>query len=294
MNKYVLILIAQFYLSISGFSQVYTNPTTGDVGIGTSSPLKKLHVIGDTRIQRSDAPNYLDFLFSASATTIRSDHPGTNQKHLIFEVAPTGASATDRHIYFRAGKSSDTMLNRMIIRGDGNIGIGNINPTYKLEVTGNTKWTGNASSFTEVNSNTNGQYLRQYGNDGTSQSWLIRGYSGTDGVQAFFNNGGVNVNGRVKAKEVNVTAIGWADYVFDNDYKLLSLEEVKDFYTAHGHLPNIPSEKEVEENGINISELSSKYLEKIEELTIYLVQQNERIKTLEAQLRKLTPDTNLQ
>ena len=133
MSKNVLLLLSvQIIFSVSGFAQVYTNPSTGDVGIGTSSPVRKLHVVGNTRIQRSNDLNYLDFLFDAGYTTIMADHPGTNQKSLIIGVGPSSSSGTDRHIYFQAGKSSGVMQTRMIIRGNGNVGIGTTSPTYRL------------------------------------------------------------------------------------------------------------------------------------------------------------------
>ncbi|WP_192348474.1 hypothetical protein [Algoriphagus sp. Y33] len=286
MKKKLLLPLALSVFSISGFAQVYTNPSTGDVGIGTSSPLKKLHVVGDTRIQRGGSTNYLDFSFNASYTTIMSDHPGTGQKSLVIGVSPTGPTGTDRHIFFQAGKSSGAMQTRMIIHGNGNVGIGNTSPTYKLQVTGNSKWTGNASSFTEVNSNTSGQYLRQYGNDGSTQSWLIRGYA-LNGVQAEFNSGGINVNGKIKTKEVNVTASGWLDYVFRPGYQLMPLSELETFIHKNGHLPDVPTEAEVMENGVNLAEMNAKLLEKVEELTLYVLElqrkneeQDELIKTL--------------
>ncbi|QIY91091.1 cell wall anchor protein [Chryseobacterium gallinarum] len=108
----------------------------------------------------------------------------------------------------------------------------------------------------------------------------------------------------IKAQQVKVenpAANGWADYVFKKDYKLRSLEEVEKHISEKGHLPNIPSAKEVEKNGINLGEMDAKLLEKIEELTLYSIQQNkqlqedrkvlksqsEEIKELKAQVQQL-------
>jgi hypothetical protein len=109
-------------------------------------------------------------------------------------------------------------------------------------------------------------------------SWLIRGYAEPGGVQAVFNQGGIHVNGTIKTKEVNVTATGWADYVFRPEYKLMPLNEVEQFIRDNGHLPNIPTEAEVMENGVNLAEMNVKLLEKVEELTLYAIQQDELIK----------------
>lgn len=97
----------------------------------------------------------------------------------------------------------------------------------------------------------------------------------------------LSVNGKIKAQEVNVTTSGWADYVFDPAYELRPLSEVRRFYEANRHLPDIPNEKEVLENGVNLSEITVKLLEKVEELTIYLVQQQDRIGELEKELAAL-------
>ncbi|MCW1963385.1 hypothetical protein [Chryseobacterium viscerum] len=108
----------------------------------------------------------------------------------------------------------------------------------------------------------------------------------------------------IKAEQIKVespAANGWADYVFKKEYKLRSLEEVEQHISERGHLPNIPSAKEVEQNGINLGEMDAKLLEKIEELTLYSIQQNkqlqeeskvlkyqsEKIEQLEKQIQKL-------
>ncbi len=75
----------------------------------------------------------------------------------------------------------------------------------------------------------------------------------------------------------------WADYVFAKEYKLKSLSEVENFISAHQHLPNIPSAQEVVDNGIDLGEMDAKLLGKIEELTLYLIEQDKKITVLSAQ-----------
>ncbi len=94
------------------------------------------------------------------------------------------------------------------------------------------------------------------------------------------------VNGTVHAKEVLVDLVGWPDFVFESKYYLPSLEEVEDHINKKGHLQNIPSAKEVEENGAKLGDMTKKLLQKIEELTLYTIQQEKRIKALEAKLSK--------
>lgn len=93
----------------------------------------------------------------------------------------------------------------------------------------------------------------------------------------------------IKAEKVKVevpSAHGWADYVFNKDYKLNSLEEVEKHIHEKGHLPNIPSADEVVRNGINLGEMDAKLLEKIEELTLYSIEQNKQLKFQEGQLKQ--------
>lgn len=87
---------------------------------------------------------------------------------------------------------------------------------------------------------------------------------------------------RTEKVKVDVgSTTGWADYVFKKDYKLRTLEEVEKHIIEKGHLPNIPSANEVVKNGVNLGEMDAKLLEKIEELTLYSIEQNKQIKKLQ-------------
>lgn len=87
----------------------------------------------------------------------------------------------------------------------------------------------------------------------------------------------LDVNGTIRAKEVKIEATGWADFVFSPDYQLKPLSEVENHIKAHKHLPDIPSETEVKENGISVGEMQTKLLQKIEELTLYVIEQDKKI-----------------
>lgn len=87
----------------------------------------------------------------------------------------------------------------------------------------------------------------------------------------------LDVNGTIHSKEVKVDMLGWPDFVFRKEYTLPSLEEVEKHIREKGHLENIPSEKGVLENGINLGEMNAKLLQKIEELTLYSIDQNKKI-----------------
>jgi hypothetical protein len=89
-------------------------------------------------------------------------------------------------------------------------------------------------------------------------------------------------------KELAVLAPGqWADYVFDKDYKLLSLDSVASFINQNHHLPDVPSANEVAQNGLKIGEMNAILLRKIEELTLHLIEMNKKYEDLENQLKIL-------
>ncbi|MDF2192998.1 hypothetical protein [Paraflavitalea sp. CAU 1676] len=96
------------------------------------------------------------------------------------------------------------------------------------------------------------------------------------------------VEGKIGAREIKVTTAAWADYVFASDYKLLSLRELEAYIKKNNHLPNIPSAKEVKENeGIELGAMNVKLLEKIEELTLHLIEVNKRLEAIEQENAKL-------
>jgi len=79
------------------------------------------------------------------------------------------------------------------------------------------------------------------------------------------------VNGTVHSKKVIVDLVGWPDYVFKNDYKLMPLAQVKSYIDQNQHLPGLPSDKEVESKGLDVGEMNKLLTKKVEELTLYLI-----------------------
>lgn len=75
----------------------------------------------------------------------------------------------------------------------------------------------------------------------------------------------------------------WADYVFEPDYKLMSLEEVENFTKENKHLPNVPSADEMVASGLDVAQTSKMFMEKIEELTLYMIELNKEVKALKAE-----------
>ena len=122
----------------------------------------------------------------------------------------------------------------------------------------------------------------------------------TDGVLNVYGNGSVGigttdtkgfklgVNGKIAATEVKVaTYANWSDFVFDKEYNLPSLKEVENHIIEKGHLKDIPSAREVEEDGIFLGEMNARLLQKIEELTLYTISQEKKIQKVEKEIEEL-------
>lgn len=140
----------------------------------------------------------------------------------------------------------------------------------------------NQSSVTVTDSSnpTTGGYWTQTGSD-------INYSTGKVGIGTTnLGNYELSVNGEIRAKEIKVET-GWADYVFLKNYNLPTLQEVEKHIEDNGHLINIPSAAEVEANGIELGEMNKLLLEKIEELTLYIIQQEKAQKQLESRLVQL-------
>ncbi|WP_299122847.1 hypothetical protein [uncultured Tenacibaculum sp.] len=131
---------------------------------------------------------------------------------------------------------------------------------------------GKGDVILNINSVTNGFYIQS---------------DGKIGMGTISPDSKLAVNGNIHTKEVKVDLIGWSDFVFEKEYSLPTLDEVETYIKEKGHLKDIPSEKEVLKNGIYLGEMDAKLLQKIEELTLYAIQQEKKIKEQEKELKKL-------
>lgn len=107
-------------------------------------------------------------------------------------------------------------------------------------------------------------------------------------------NGNALLQGKLEAKEIKVTLTPTADFVFEENYDLPKLEEVAKHIKEKKHLPEIASAKVMEKEGVNVGEFQIKLLQKIEELTLYVIEQNRQLKDQQAKIQKLeTENTDL-
>lgn len=144
------------------------------------------------------------------------------------------------------------------------------------------------SNGATANGGTNFSYVSRFAilNNGTVAIGQDVGGSGFVVPSGFL----LAVKGKVICEEVKVKlyANGWPDYVFGKSYKLRTLSEVETFIEKNQHLPEMPSAKELEQNGgLAVSEMLTKQQEKIEELTLYLIAQSKDIKDLRTELETI-------
>lgn len=192
----------------------------------------------------------------------------------------------------------------------GNVGIGTLSPSSLLHVKGSSS--GQLSKFETTNSansyinvtNASGSL-----NVGVASSGSTAGYGylwsgsdnfmiGSDGNPTLVINGMANgsvgighapvtgyklaVGGKVIAERVTLKLqANWPDYVFEKSYALPTLDQVKTYIDENKHLPEVPSAKEIDEKGIDVGEINMVLLKKVEELTLYIIEQEKRIKALE-------------
>nr|WP_299167128.1 hypothetical protein [uncultured Allomuricauda sp.] len=196
---------------------------------------------------------------------------------------------------------------KLVIANNGNVGIGTSNPQHKLVLNGGAFSIGDGGSgipfkiWAGGSGNTNHMRIgTDFGHYGDAVVELYQNYGGgseqNPGKLVVNGNLGIGtsnpgtwklaVKGKIRAEEIKVET-GWADYVFKEEYDLPTLEEVEKHIKEKGHLINIPSAKEVEENGIQLGEMNKLLLEKIEELTLYTIKQQQETQLLKERLKVL-------
>nr|WP_315421966.1 hypothetical protein [uncultured Pedobacter sp.] len=189
---------------------------------------------------------------------------------------------------FGAGPS---ILTRLLIDGNGNVGIGTVAPNAKLHIVGQPQdANGGALIIGETNSinlrmgtNTDYSWLQSHGGsplriNELGNNVLLNLTGGNVGIGTANPTEKLAVNGNVRAKEIKVEAANWPDYVFEQDYKILGLNELDAYIKQHKHLPEMPSAKEVEANGMALGELVKLQQKKIEELTLHLIEKDKAFK----------------
>lgn len=97
----------------------------------------------------------------------------------------------------------------------------------------------------------------------------------------------LSVNGNIKTKKLIVTQTSWADYVFDKAYTLMPVDSLSTYINTHKHLPEMPTTKDVQNNGVDVGNNQTLLLKKIEELTLYIIQQHKQLAQQNERIQKL-------
>ncbi|WP_299433199.1 hypothetical protein [uncultured Aquimarina sp.] len=166
-----------------------------------------------------------------------------------------------------------------------------------LSATGNTKYANDIGSY-----NNGAGAIMFFGNGGAMDFLVSPGSTGKDtninwgmpkmrilrsgnvGIGTTTPTHKLEVNGLVRSKEVLCEATSWPDYVFEEEYDLKPLSVVENYIKENGHLSNIPSAREVAKEGVKLTAMNVKLLEKIEELTLYVIQMNKELETLKKEI----------
>ncbi len=299
--KKIFFLVVFLCLIQFSFAQTNTFPSSGNVGIGSTSPGNKLDInVG------SVAGGKLQVYGSSSPTIqIQATNNPLVSQWLNDDVASYFGTVSNYSLLF---KTND--ISRMTINNSGYVGIGTTSPGNKLDINvgsvagGKLQVYGSSSPTIQIQA-TNNPLVSQWLNDdagsylGTVSNYpfyiktndinrLIISNTGDIGIGTISPSEKLSVNGNISAKKLIVTQSGWSDYVFAKNYKLRSLESLQTYINKYKHLPEVPSENEIETKGICVGDNQALLLKTIEELTLYLLKQDEKIKALEQKVSILS------
>lgn len=227
------------------------------VGIGTNDPQKQLDVRGTTQTQLLQVGReYAPFSLMSGV-----------------RIGVTNASLLALGQY---DPQSQNLHKALDFRSSGELKI-----NYKELQNGST---GNILSINSESDNVlnlNEQGLLEINYLGQNSAFIVRSESQSRKILQLDNNG------LLRARRIKIDADTWADFVFEEDYSLMPLADLKIYIDDKGHLPNVPSEKELAEEGLDLAQMNKLLMQKIEELTLYILEQNDKSEELEKKIEEL-------
>jgi hypothetical protein len=282
--------------------------TTNNVGISTTSPLSPLtigsnttNIQSTTGITLGSGQNNIEFLNSTYGSGFGAKIYGVD----------SGSGITTLRIATRGNSTiwKDALTIYASASDNGNIGIGTTSPDQKLTLSAGTSTAFSQTQLGLYNPYTTNADVRNwmiasdeysYGSFGIKTSSTQGGNPASGLVRFLIDKSGnigigttepkghkLAVNGDIVATKVTVLPYGnWPDYVFKPAYNLPSLDEVKKYIDQNRHLPDVPSAATVKKDGQDLGEMNKILLKKVEELTLYLIEQKAEIKDLKRSQQK--------
>ncbi|WP_407510883.1 hypothetical protein [Elizabethkingia anophelis] len=295
-----------------GQIQSTTNPETQNIGIGTTTPESILDIRANENIPiiRGNGgyiPTGLRFIDDAYT------QPGQVKEWAIWK-GNTFTKGLSFHRYDAVNRCGGGICDVVLqLNDNGNVGIGNARPRAKLDIGSGAEgiimdYWGPANGVSITTANT--PWARSYGfitqnlqkrvagfgavGDGGDINRLYIGNNYDDYIVQFdltkktaqFTNN-VSVTNKLEAKEIKVTTTPTADFVFEDTYQLPDLASVEKHIKEKKHLPEVASAAEMQKEGVNIGDFQIKLLQKIEELTLYSIEQNKQNKEQQERILKL-------
>ena len=282
--------------------------TTNSIGIGTTSPVQLLDVSGTGGPFSSTAK--ANALFVQDHTNYRGLYLGFDSSGQIGVLAACTNTAPS-NLAFWNYRGAAGWAESMRITSDGNVGIGTTAPGAALSIVNSApliqlfdkesnpldgssegklafgsagnewasmeaiRFTNTADDLTALKFKTS--WATGAGGDGTNIERMRINFNGYVGIGTTNPQNKLDVNGTIHSKAVNIDLNGWSDYVFKKDYQLKPLSEVKNYIDQNQHLPEIPSEQQILKDGLNLGEMNKLLMKKVEELTLYLIEQDKKV-----------------
>ncbi len=276
-------------------------PDSGKVGIGTKTPGVQLDVnaTASGQLARFNGSSSLMFMGLYEGGVYRGyigSYAGNNED---VDFGTGGGTTGKVHLTIKASP-------KLTIDNTGRVGIGTVNPGTRLNVVGGNWDVTNTEGDLRIGNTTYRMKLgvatggagagdvRMRAAGGTNRLMLGGGTAdvltvvgtGRVGINTITPQYALSVNGTIQAKEVRVET-GWADYVFNNDYQLKSIDELEQYISINKHLPGVAPAAEVEKEGLKVGEMNKAMMEKIEELTLYIIQLSKENKQLKSEIDAL-------